>query len=228
MIRSRQKELLKKIVATYIKTAEPVSSSALTGRGLFDVSSATIRNEMLELAEAGYVYQPHTSSGRVPTAKGYLFYVENYVLTDEPSPQLTSSIRRQLDKLLQERSADNLKNLAKILADLSDSLTILAFDEDRFFFTGLSYLYSQPEFREQAAVTSVSAILDHCEQVLPEIFAMIRAEKRILIGRDNPFGIQCSFMIAPLGRGLIGILGPLRMDYQRNFDLIDYIMKHVT
>jgi heat-inducible transcriptional repressor len=181
---------------------------------------------MAELEEAGYIYQPHTSAGRVPTENGYLFYVENYVLADQSGPPLNSAIKRQLDRLLRERSTENLKSLAKILADLSDSLIILAFDEDRFYFTGLTYLYSQPEFADQAAVTTVSQVLDHCEQVMAEIFDLVSQDKRVLIGRANPFSSQCSFLAAPVGRGLIGILGPLRMDYEMNFNLMEYVMKH--
>ena len=77
MITSRQQQLLKEIVEKYITDVEPVSSKLLTDR--LTVSSATIRNEMNELEKQGFIYQPHTSAGRVPTVAGYKFYVKNFV-----------------------------------------------------------------------------------------------------------------------------------------------------
>lgn len=227
MLRQRQRDLLKKIVLIYTETAEPVGSTALAAEGDFDVSAATIRNDMAELEGAGYIYQPHTSAGRVPTEKGYLFYVNNYVFDGQERVgrgRLNSSAKAKLDRIINSQASDDdLKNLAMVLAELSEGLIILAFDEDRTYYTGLSYLYSQPEFAEQAAVTTVSQVLDHCEQVMAEIFDLVSQEERILIGRANPFSRQCSFLAAPFGRGLIGILGPLRMDYEMNFNLLDYV-----
>lgn len=227
-MKPRQQELLKKIIITYIKTGEPVGSKSLAAEGDFELSSATIRNEMSELEQAGYIYQPYTSAGRVPTEDGYLFYVENYVLDELPSEvKLSSAVKSKIDRFLEKGEAADLKNLAKTLAELSEALIILAFDEDHVYYTGLSYLYSQPEFIAQAAVTTVSQVLDHCEKVLPKIFDLMNEERKILIGRENPFGSACSFLSAKIGDGLIGILGPMRMDYENNLKLINYIDQRI-
>ena len=69
--------MLISLVREYIKKATPVASSFLAGRGNFKLSSATIRNEMATLEEEGYITQPHTSAGRIPTELGYNFYLEN-------------------------------------------------------------------------------------------------------------------------------------------------------
>src|SRR3989338_6425264 len=74
-ISQRQQELLNFIISHYVKTAEPVGSNTIAGKGGFDLSPATIRNEMAALEDAGYITQPHTSAGRVPTEKGYHFYI---------------------------------------------------------------------------------------------------------------------------------------------------------
>ena len=72
----RQQDLLLKIVEEYINTAKPVSSQLLEKKHSFKVCPATIRNEMQALTKKGYIFQPHTSAGRVPTDKGYRFFVD--------------------------------------------------------------------------------------------------------------------------------------------------------
>ena len=85
MITDRQKKLLKTIVENYIKTARPVSSKALCKR--FKCSSATIRNEMASLEGLGLLQKTHTSSGRVPSDKGYRYYVDNIMKPEELSDE---------------------------------------------------------------------------------------------------------------------------------------------
>ena len=75
MITERQKNILDELIQTYINTAKPVSSEIIEEKG-FDCCPATIRNDMKRLTELGYLNQPHTSSGRVPTNKAYRFFVD--------------------------------------------------------------------------------------------------------------------------------------------------------
>lgn len=217
----RQQELLKKIIQEYIKTVEPVGSLKLSAGGL---SSATIRNEMMALESAGYIYQPHTSAGRVPTEKAYLFYVENFVKSKEIKSE--KEIQKKLERIAKNFSGEErLKGLARAVAEQAEEAVILAFNSHRLYFTGLSYLFAKPEFEEQAQVTSVSDILDRCEEVMPRVIDLIQRQ-RILIGRKNPFGAQCSFLAAPiLKEGLFGLLGPMRMDYEKNLGIINQIVK---
>ena len=77
MITQRQKEILKSMVQEYIRSAQPVSSRLIERKYQLGVSSATIRAEMQKLTRKGYLFQPHTSAGRVPTDKGYRFYVDS-------------------------------------------------------------------------------------------------------------------------------------------------------
>ena len=76
MLTQRQSEILDRIVRDYIALAEPVSSRLLEKKHDFGVSPATIRNEMQKLTDRGYLFQPHTSAGRVPTDRGYRFFVD--------------------------------------------------------------------------------------------------------------------------------------------------------
>ena len=82
MLTDRKKIVLKAIIEEYISTAEPVSSGAIVEKYIPDCSSATIRNEMAELEQLGYIEKPHTSAGRIPSVKGYRFYVDE-LLNDE-------------------------------------------------------------------------------------------------------------------------------------------------
>ena len=79
----RQQKLLILVIRDYIETAQPVGSKHLVARYRLDLSSATIRNEMSALTEMGYLRQPHTSAGRVPTEEGYRYFVQ-HLLPDQP------------------------------------------------------------------------------------------------------------------------------------------------
>ena len=105
----RKKQILKAIIAEYIRTAEPVGSKALAAMPGLSFSSATIRNEMSELEEMGYLEKPHTSAGRVPSHKGYRFYVDHLMSQADAEPAtgseetaLMSLKAKELDRLIQE------------------------------------------------------------------------------------------------------------------------------
>ena len=82
MLNDRKKEILQAIIEEYIQTAEPVSSNAIVQKYNLDYSSATVRNEMADLEKLGFLDKPHTSAGRVPSAKGYRFYVDELLKED--------------------------------------------------------------------------------------------------------------------------------------------------
>ena len=119
----RKKQILKAIIGDYIRTAEPVGSKALTEGHALPFSSATIRNEMSELEEMGYLEKPHTSAGRIPSPRGYRLYVDELMEqpqdTGEEDPPLQSMMQtkvRELDRLIQEagRLISSLTNYASV------------------------------------------------------------------------------------------------------------------
>lgn len=139
MLTLRQRNILKAIVETYIATAEPVGSKALSGKYDLGVSSATLRNEMAELIAKGYLEQPHTSAGRVPTHKGYRLYVNElmngYSLTSDDTAELRRALRLKIahyDRLNEEigQVLSRLTNYAAITAAprLSSGKTIRRID----------------------------------------------------------------------------------------------------
>ncbi|MBR4050612.1 MAG: heat-inducible transcription repressor HrcA [Clostridia bacterium] len=105
----RKQKILAAVVESYIRTGEPVGSKNLLGELDFSVSSATIRNEMADLAEMGYLEQPHTSAGRVPTTLGYRYYIDKLMNKLEP----TEEDRKAIAKTVSSGSGDPEQLLEK-------------------------------------------------------------------------------------------------------------------
>ncbi len=134
----RKKQILKAIVDAHIADGEPVGSKYLMERGQFPFSSATIRNEMAELESLGYLEQPHTSAGRVPSERGYRFYVdslvEHYAMTAREIYQINELLKEkmaELDHILLTASkvASNLTNYtAFAIKPRAARVTIRRFD----------------------------------------------------------------------------------------------------
>lgn len=124
MLSERQEHILHSLIKEYIDSAEPISSDLLKKRGSLTVSPATIRNELQELTELGYIMQPHTSAGRVPTEKGYKFFVE--IIFSEQSeiearPAFAKSFDEAKRKIEQELAL--AQELTKSLTELSSTLS---------------------------------------------------------------------------------------------------------
>ena len=118
MLNDRKKRILQAIVDEYVDTAEPVSSGAITKKHGIDFSSATIRNDMAELEKEGYLDKVHTSSGRVPSAKGYRFYVDELMQDDRISLDEIKYISEKLETKVHE-----IEDLTKITATTISEMT---------------------------------------------------------------------------------------------------------
>ena len=118
MLDDRKKKVLQAIVEEYINTAEPVSSNALTNNEELKYSSATIRNEMADLEKAGYLEKTHTSSGRIPSEKGYRYYVDELLKDDNISLE---EIKYISDKL--ETKVNEIEELTKIATTTISEIT---------------------------------------------------------------------------------------------------------
>ncbi len=222
---SRKDNLLRIIIEEYISSASPVGSGLVVDKYLPEVSSATVRNEMAELEADGLIRQPHTSAGRIPTIKGYRCYIDKFV----GEGKLSEKDKKSLNKIADQLGGNDvgIKSLAKVLAELSNNAVLIGFKPYNVYYTGISNLFRQPEFVEQSQVYSMSEIIDHLDDVMGKIFNKINIEAQILLGRENPFGEMSSVILGKYKRrgqdsGLIGILGPSRMDYPRNLGLVRY------
>ncbi len=116
----RKKTILKLIIATYLETGEPVGSRTISKFNDLNLSSATIRNEMADLEELGYIVQPHTSAGRIPTDKGYRFYVDNLMEEKEEAQIEKSTLLERVDRM-----ELLLKQVAKVLAYNTNYATLV-------------------------------------------------------------------------------------------------------
>ena len=129
---NRKKRILRAIVEIYIITAEPVGSKAVAQQAGLDISTATIRNEMADLTEMGYLEQPHTSAGRIPSPKGYRLYVnelmEEHKLSLQETERINQALRmkmQELDRVLDQAGRVRLKTSAMELADLKPDCLVL-------------------------------------------------------------------------------------------------------
>jgi heat-inducible transcriptional repressor len=119
----RQEDVLAEVVRTYIQTGEPVSSRAVSHRYAEPLSSATIRNVMAELEHDGYLHQPHTSAGRVPTADAYRFFVQHVAAQVRPDEQEQKWIRAQLAAATTPEEL--MERTSHVLATISHGLGII-------------------------------------------------------------------------------------------------------
>ena len=121
----RKKKVLRSVVDLYIRTAEPVGSKAVAELPDMNYSSATIRNEMAELTTLGYLEQPHTSAGRVPSASGYRLYVDELMMDYRLSIDETKSINTAIEEKMQ-RIDKMVENVAKLVSQATNLPAISA------------------------------------------------------------------------------------------------------
>lgn len=124
MLDTRKKIILKAIVEDYILTAEPVGSRTIAKKYSLGISSATIRNEMADLEEMGYIEQPHTSAGRVPSSKGYRYYVDNLMSEQFINVDICNFFA-QLQNVELGNINDFMQKVAKIITDITNYPSIV-------------------------------------------------------------------------------------------------------
>ncbi len=225
MLNERRENLLLKIIQEHLKTAEPVGSALLADKYFSELSSATLRNEMMDLEKEGYLAQPHTSAGRVPTAEGYRYYLNNFLKNKELSPVQKKALDKA--KWLDDDFNQSVKNIAQAAAELSGNTVFVGFAPNNVYYTGLTNLFSQPEFEDIDFVRNMSRIIDHLDEAMKDLFNNIRDKTEVLVGSENPFAKECACLTTIYQNGhqkvIFGLLGPLRMDYGQNLALINYI-----
>jgi transcriptional regulator of heat shock response len=223
MLDSRKETILQLIIEDFIKTAEPVGSKHLADDFGMNVSPATIRNDMAVLEQEGYLRQTHTSSGRVPTEQAYLYYLQNVV---QPKCQQNEVDNLRAGMQSSKSIESTLKTIAKQLVDLTGETVILAFDPRWSYYTGVSNLFQKPEFQEDNLFHSISRFVDQFDDVLAQMFEATQEEQMVYIGSRNPFGDQMStilirYQVHDSRHGLLGLVGPLRMNYSKNIALME-------
>ncbi len=177
LLTQRQQNILKAVITEHVRSAVPVGSKELADRYDFDLSPATVRYEMNALERAGFLHQPHTSAGRVPTDLGYRFYVKSMVGTN---PVVPTAMRRRADLQrrvvrVQRQYALLVREMAQLFAELTEQAVITNVDstvqgeESRAERTGLSNLIKLPELKDSELAQAIANIFDNPEVMMERV-----------------------------------------------------------
>ena len=222
----RKKLILNSIVNEYVETAEPVGSAVLAKKYDVGCSSATIRNEMAELEELGFLDKPHTSAGRIPSGRGYRFYVNSmapYVMDKKEK----MALKRAFSERMRE-----MNNLVAVAADFiarMTNYTVIAsdcFEENPLkcvYTDGVGNIFNHPEYYNLEKARRFINFMDKRDSIY-KVISDFEGENlmRITIGEENNCEDlkDCSVIVSHYydrdGRcGGIGIIGPTRMYYPK-------------
>ncbi len=222
MLSKRQEALFQTIVEHYIKNVTPVGSKLLTEEYEFSVSPATIRAEMNVLEKEGFLYQPFTSSGRIPTSRGYVYYVEQFL---DRNKELSKRDQEKFFTFLSLSSnRERIKQIAQALSQLTQNSVLVGFGPFDTYYTGFSHLFSHPEFHDYHFMQSVGEVVDHFDEGMRSFLKEKSNSIEIFIGKQNPFHPECSLIYLELPpRTFLGLFGPMRMDYQLNYSAFRFL-----
>lgn len=230
MITDRQKRILNFIVKEYSKKGEPIGSKDLCAKHFKDLSSATLRRELFELTNWGYLNQPHTSAGRVPTDKAYKWFVNEAMANED---KITNSSTQWVEKINQGRntSDDFFSESAQVIANFCGGLGLSYFPEEQSVFKhGWKNLIEQ--LMPDTAENEISRIFEEIESIdirMEEIFEEVsKTERAVFIGRDCPIlkseSISIISKISPIKKDkLFMLVGPKNMLYERNLAILEAV-----
>lgn len=217
----RQKALLRAVIEKYIETAEPIGSETVEKEARLGVSPATIRNEMVRLTALNYLKQPHTSAGRVPTSMGMKFYVDQLMEEKALSLKDEVAIKEELHEEDQGRLDRLLKHTTRVLADQTGSLAIATDEDGDIYAAGMANILDMPEFFDIDITKAVLSMIDKIE-TLNQLTNMLLPEDqiKILFGEElgMPYLEPCGFVVSrytmPNHSGVLGVIGPNRLNFQ--------------
>lgn len=226
----RQRALLKAIVEEYIETAEPVGSEVIEKKAGLGISPATIRIEMSKLIDAGFLKQPHTSAGRVPTSIGMRFYINELMKEKQLPVAAEVSIK---EKLWHERFAYErmLREAVKALAFRCSMLGMAIDEHNQVYYAGAANILDLPEFYDIDVTRTVLSLFDEYP-MLQEIIGRAQGTDPVHIlfgdelGYDNlrPTGFVFTKYDAGNNRsGVVGVIGPSRMNFSLVLPYVRYV-----
>ena len=222
----KYKKILYAIIEEYIESKNPIASEYLVNKKKLDCCSATVRNIMLELDEAGYLYQPYISAGRIPTNLAYRLYVNDLNYEQKLSKKIETKLESFLNTLTINDVSQKSKFLAKFYTDISKNAILLCFSPYNYYITGFSDVLSQPEFYEFEKLQNLSLVFDNLESICERLFENVK-NTEISIGVEGSFSENLSSIKSRFSHGVITIIGPTRMDYKQNLALINYFKNKI-
>ena len=231
--------VLESVIRLYTERAEPVSSTAVTKDLSHRWSSATIRKVLTELEESGWLVQPHTSSGRIPTNLGYRAYVERIVRPGAKRARLESWLESELD-LRDESLTGLLGTASSLISRISHALglTLLVVspggreEDSSVKITGVDHLLEQPEFEDPGRLKVLIHMLDGATP-LGSYLRQIDdgpGEISVRIGEENTLSELSHFALITTRidrsreTALMGLLGPVRMEYAPILDALESLI----
>ncbi|KKQ86067.1 MAG: Transcriptional regulator of heat shock protein [Candidatus Woesebacteria bacterium GW2011_GWB1_38_8] len=227
---ARQTQILKTIIDEYIELAEPVGSESLDKRYNLGVSPATIRNEMFSLTKMGYLRQPHTSAGRIPTPRAMKFYIDQ--LMEEKQMSVAEEVkakeevvgaRQDISVLLDEATHE--------LAHITKSLSVATLDEDdKIWHSGYAYVFSNPEFTDLETTMHLFSFLEEAQQMHELFFGRMTGSSpvEVIFGEElgwpgfYPIGVVGTRFVCRGKQGALGVIGPSRLAYPRIIPIVRY------
>jgi len=225
----RQIQIVKTIVEEFTQTAEPVGSVTLENKYRLGVSPATLRNEMAVLEEKGFLSQPHTSAGRIPTPMALKFYVQELMKEKDLSVAEEVNVKSRVwDHRFNPN--DLLREATKVLAERTKSLCVAATDNGESYHSGYANIFNSSEFSDLNVAKEVLFLLDQ-QTRLQDIFGRAGGNSpiHILIGDEMGFSVyrpvSCVFADLQIGsrRGSLGIIGSSRQEYDRNIPMVRFV-----
>lgn len=225
----RQKQLLKAIIELYVKTGEPISSDIIEKKCDMGVSPATIRNEMSRLADAGFLKQPHTSSGRIPTSLGFRLYIAE-LMHEKDMPVVDEVTIRQ--QVLDQRTHFNrmVQVATRALAQKLGTLA-LVYSNGEIYYTGAANILDIPEFYDIDVTRFVLSLFDETS-LLQQIISKGQGDDalHIIFGDETDFAALkttsfafLDFEVAPGRNGVIGVIGPDRLNFPVVIPYLRYV-----
>lgn len=228
---SRKRAVLAATINKYIGGALPVASDEIAD--FFELSPATIRNIFAELEREGYLTHPYTSGGRIPTNKGYRYYVDFLIsqieLLDKEKEGIVKEYRQAIHRL-----DDVLEKTSEVVSALTHYTAIVSILDwqDRIFFKGIGFILDQPEFKESSRIRFLIKMLEDKRQLLDIINRDFGDENRVKVyigqelscpGMDNCSLAVSRYNIKKRPTGRLAILGPMRMEYGRIITTLEYV-----
>ncbi len=226
---SRKKAVLAAAINHYIEDAQPVSSDALAKE--FNLSSATIRSIFVDLETAGYLMHPHTSAGRIPTDRGYRYYVDFLLSQIDVLDHETDSIMREYTHEL-GRLEDVLERTSEAISTITHYTSVVSLLDwhDRLFYKGLRFILEQPEFQDVARTQYLIRIIEDKKELLSLINRDFDEKVKVYIGQELglPQMSGCALAVATYSikkrrSGRLAVLGPIRMEYNHIIPTLEHI-----
>lgn len=232
----RQRQLLAAIIREFIATANAVGSVKLNEANKFNISSATIRNEMAALAREGLLEKTHSSAGRIPTEKGIRLFIQELLEDLEEVDMVTQTqAKQQLHQARFDR-ADLMRKGLRVLNQLSSNVAVGLVDSN-IYYSGLSDLLNVPEFEEKENLQKIMYILEDYSS----LFAMLErkdshGEVRVLVGEEdtgNELFQNYAVVYAELKlhrgqKGFVAVVGPHRMDYTKIIPAVKFVAESIN